>query len=148
MLSFVLQTRNVTSERHTAENLSIEFEKALNEWGLKNLIAVTDNTHNIKNTFAKFLKWENIGYMSHTLNLAVNKCFKVASVSKLLAKCRHIASHFRRTTLQTKILREKQKLLSLNITTSSWIVKFVGIVRMICSIDYWSKNQPYVRSPF
>ena len=104
LLSFVLQTRNVTSERHTAENLSVEFEKVLIEWGLKNPIAVADNAHNIKNTFAKFLKWENIGCMSHILNLAVNKCFKVTSVSKLLTKCRHIVSHFRRSTLCHKVI--------------------------------------------
>ena len=113
ILSFVLQTRNVTCERHTAENLSIEFEKALVEWDLKNPIVVSDNARNITNVFSKFLKWDHIGCMAHTINLAVTKCFKLGSVSKLLAKCHHVVSHFRRSTLQTKVLKEKQKLLSL-----------------------------------
>ena len=105
LLSFVLQTRNVTSERHTAENLSIEFEKALVEWDLKNPI-VNDNARNITNVFSKFLKWNPIGCLAHTINLAVTKCFKLGSVSKLLAKCHHVVSHFR-STLQTQVLKEK-----------------------------------------
>ena len=113
LVSFVLQTRNVTCERHTAENLSIEFEKALVEWDLKNPIVVSDNARNITNVFSKFLKWDHIGCMAHTINLAVTKCFKLGSVSKLLAKCHHVVSHFRRSTLQTTVLKEKQKLLSL-----------------------------------
>ena len=87
LLSFVLQTRNVTSERHTAENLNIEFEKALVEWDIKNPIVVSDNARNITNVFSKFLKWDHMGCMAHTINLAVTKCFKLGSVSKLLAKC-------------------------------------------------------------
>ena len=112
MHAFVLQTRNM-SERHTAENLQIEFEKAKIEWKLVDPFSVTDNAKNITNTFEKFLKWDHLGCMAHTINLSVSKCFKVTQVARLLGKCRRVVSHFRRSPLQNKYLHEKQTLLSL-----------------------------------
>ena len=112
MHAFVLQTRNV-SERHTAENLQFEFEKAKIEWNLIDPFVVTDNAKNMTNTFKKYLHWEHFGCMAHTINLSVSKCFNLNPVSKLLGKCRRVVSHFRRSPLQNKYLHEKQKLLSL-----------------------------------
>ena len=52
--------------------------------------------------------------IAHTLQLAVNKGLKVARVQRIIARCKAIVSHFKRSTKETYKLREKQELLKLS----------------------------------
>lgn len=57
--------------------------------------------------------WLHIGCFAHTLNLASQAGLKVPAVAQLLGRVRRIASFFHRSTVASRKLKEKQKILNL-----------------------------------
>ena len=97
-------------EEHTGIQIAAELKEILESWGLSEecLIAATfDNGSNIVNALDQ-LNWINIRCFAHTLQLAVLKAVGVSAVSKALARCRNLVSHFNQTSKSTNLLRKKQ----------------------------------------
>uniref|UniRef100_A0A3P8RJ63 BED-type domain-containing protein n=1 Tax=Astatotilapia calliptera TaxID=8154 RepID=A0A3P8RJ63_ASTCA len=113
LVSHVLQTRT-TEASHTAANLSEIMFKAIEEWELtnKNPVIVTDNAANMVRA-VEITGWLHIGCFAHTLNLASQAGLKVPAVAQLLGRVRRIASFFHRSTVASRKLKEKQKILNL-----------------------------------
>lgn len=113
LVSHVLQTRT-TEASHTAANLSEIMFKAIEEWELtnKNPVIVTDNAANMVRA-VEITGWLHIGCFAHTLNLASQAGLKVPAVAQLLGRVRRIASFFHRSTVASRKLKEKQKILKL-----------------------------------
>ena len=106
---YLLETKEFT-EAHTAENIAEEMTSIVNEWGLEcaDLIAATtDNASNIKAAL-HILQCLHMPCFSHVLNLAVEKAMAVPGVSRALARCRQLTSHFHRSTNASYVLKRKQ----------------------------------------
>ena len=67
----------------------------------------TDNGANVK-CAVMLLEWDHVRCFSHTLQLAVDKVLHQPDVSKALAWCRHLVSHFNQSSKSSYILKEKQ----------------------------------------
>ena len=102
---------------HNAENLANEIEEVLNEWGIRERIygATTDNAQNIRNAIVGIMELHHLGCIGHTLQLSINKSFRLTSVARLLAmgRIKRFVEHFKRSTKETYLLRDKQILLDL-----------------------------------
>ena len=72
------------------------------------IAAISDNGSNIVVNALDQLNWINIVCFAHTLQLAVLKAVDVSAVSKALACCRNLVSHFNRSSKSTNLLRKKQ----------------------------------------
>ena len=97
-------------EEHTGMQIAAELRDILESWGLSEeclVPATTDNGSNIVNALDQ-LDWINIRCFAHTLQLAVLKAVDVPAVSKALARCRNLVSHFNRSAKSTGLLRKKQ----------------------------------------
>ena len=83
-------------------------------WKINNKVCggITDNGSNVINAF-RLLKIDHFPCIAHTLQLAVKQGLKVARVQRIIGQCKAIVSHFKRSTMETYKLREKQKLLKL-----------------------------------
>ena len=69
-----LQTREV-EERHTAENLAVELQAVLKEWGLecKAYGCTTDNASNITNAIENHMSLVHLPCIGHTLQLSIER---------------------------------------------------------------------------
>ena len=56
----------------------------------------------------QILGWPHMPCFSHTLQLAVEDAMKLPEVSKALARCRRLVSHFNHSSKSTYLLRQKQ----------------------------------------
>ncbi len=102
--SHLLETKEFP-ESHTGENIAEELEGILQEWNLPldRLSAVTtDNGSNIVRA-ADILGWQRMPCFSHTLQLAVEKAMSLPEVSRALARCRRLVSHFNHSSKSTYI---------------------------------------------
>ena len=108
-------TTQEVSVAHNAENLANEIEEVLNEWGIRERIygATTDNTQNIRNAIVDIMELHHLGCIGHTLQLSVNKSFRLTSVARLLGRIKKLVEHFKRSTKETYLLCDKQILLDL-----------------------------------
>lgn len=82
----------------------------LDEWKLdkQGLSAVTtDNCSNIVCP-TQILDCIRMPCFSHTLQLAVEEVVKIPVVSKALARCRHLVSHFNHSAKSSYMLKQKQ----------------------------------------
>ena len=109
-----ITTREI-SVAHTAENLANEIEVVLDQWGIRDRIygATTDNAQNIRNAIVDVMELYHLGCIGHTLQLSVNKSFKLTPVARLLGRVKKLVEHFKRSTKETYLLRDKQILLDL-----------------------------------
>ncbi|XP_065891713.1 E3 SUMO-protein ligase ZBED1-like [Dysidea avara] len=91
-----------------------ESEQLTLNWKITDKVCggISDNGSNIVNAFT-LLNIDHFPCIAHTLQLAVNKGLKVARVQRIIARCKAIVSHFKRSTKETYKLREKQELLKL-----------------------------------
>ena len=108
-------TTQEVSVAHNAENLANEIEEVLNEWGIRERIygATTDNAQNIRNAIVDIMELHHLGCIGHTLQLSVNKSFRLTSVARPLGRIKKLVEHFKRSTKETYLLRDKQILLDL-----------------------------------
>lgn len=103
----VLHTRAVYKSQ-TGEVVAEEISEILEEFESdpSKIVAVTvDNASNI-NIAIKKLQILKIGCFAHTLNLAVQKIYKIASIDKWA-----VVMWFKRSSMSKTVLTEKQQLL-------------------------------------
>lgn len=105
--SSVLQVKEV-SEKHTGQQCTREFLQTADEWEISDKIVgiCTDNGRNIVMGVENSL-FENFRCAAHTLQLSVGKALKDANINDLLAKCRSIVGHFKRSPQNWRILQKK-----------------------------------------
>lgn len=105
----VLQTRS-SDDRHTADNIAAHLKAAAEEWGVLEEVSacVHDNASNMVLANQCFLEWESVPCFGHTLQLAINDGFKIASVSHVVATCSRLESYFHHSTVATAALKRKQ----------------------------------------
>lgn len=111
MRSAVLQTRS-TDERHTAENLAASLRDVVGEWGLGGKVSacVHDNAKNITLANERLVdEWESVCCFAHTLQLAINDGLKIPNVTRVVAACSRMVSHFHHSTVATAALKKKQE---------------------------------------
>ena len=86
---------------HTGVNIAAELQQVLDNWKLPedNLSVVTTDD---------ITGWLRMPCFSHTLQLAVEVVLKLPEVSRALARCRNIVSHFNRSSKSTYLLTQKQ----------------------------------------
>ena len=75
--------------------------------------ATTDNAQNIRNAIVGIMEIHHLGCIGHTLQLSVNKSFRLTLVARLLGRVKKLVEHFKRSTKETYLLRDKQILLDL-----------------------------------
>lgn len=109
---FVLSTKECL-ESHTGENLANDFQKSIEEWGLKTteVSVTTDNAANIVLAMNKANVMTHIRCMAHTLNLATQKGLE--PISRLLGRVRRVVQYFHRSTVASNILRKTQEQLEM-----------------------------------
>ena len=108
--SHLLETKEFP-DSHTATNIADELEAILHEWNLplEKLSAVTtDNGTNIVQA-AEILEWQRMPCFSHTLQLAVEKAMSLPDVSKAIAWCKRLVTHFNHSSKSTYLLKQKQE---------------------------------------
>lgn len=118
--SAILQTRE-TPERHTGQNISVRLSDCANEWNIPiNKIAATvhDNGSNMNAAMNLLDDWPDQLCFAHTLQLAISAGLKVKSIARMLGASRRLSAHFKRSTVAAQALREKQKALQNNDTTT------------------------------
>ena len=106
--SHLLATKEF-SDSHTAENISEELQAILGEWNLSQdeLSAVT--TDNGSNIVLATVGWPRMPCFSHTLQLAVEQAMSLPNVSRALARCRRLVSHFNHSSKSSYLLKQKQE---------------------------------------
>ncbi|KAK0150377.1 Zinc finger BED domain-containing protein 1 [Merluccius polli] len=111
--SCVLQTRAMY-DSHTGENIAALLKEAVAEWQLdtKDPVLVTDNAANM-HVAAELAGMSHIRCFAHSLNLASQKALKVPAVDRLLGRIRRVTAFFRRSTIASHQLKQKQDLLKL-----------------------------------
>uniref|UniRef100_A0A8B9H2A4 BED-type domain-containing protein n=1 Tax=Astyanax mexicanus TaxID=7994 RepID=A0A8B9H2A4_ASTMX len=111
--TYVLQTRALHVS-HTGENIADLLKEAVTEWRLeaKDPVIVTDNASNM-NIAAKRADMTHIRCFAHSLNLASQKAPKLPKVERLLSRIRLVTTFFRRSTIASHQLKQKQDLLQL-----------------------------------
>ncbi len=105
----VLETRGF-EERHTAVNIANYLKDATEKWLLsseKVMACVHDNAANM--VLANRSLWESVPCFAHTLQLAINEGFNVATVKNVIAASSRLVSHFHHSTVATAALRQKQQ---------------------------------------
>ncbi|CAM4307043.1 unnamed protein product [Leuciscus chuanchicus] len=110
----VLHTRAVYKSQ-TGEVVAEEISDILEEFeiDLSKIVAVTvDNAGNMDIAIKK-LQILKIGCFAHTLNLAAQKMYKIASIDKWAARIRAVVVWFKRSSMSKTVLTEKQQLLGL-----------------------------------
>lgn len=114
----VLHTRAVYKSQ-TGEVVAEEISDILEEFeiDLSKIVAVTvDNAGNMDIAIKK-LQILKIGCFAHTLNLAAQKIYKIASIDKLAARIRAVVVWFKRSSMSKTVLTEKQQLLGKSVET-------------------------------
>ncbi|XP_073470722.1 zinc finger BED domain-containing protein 4-like [Aquarana catesbeiana] len=100
------------TERHTADNLSVELSKICEEWGITNRIVacISDNASNIKAAIRN-VGWKYLACFAHTLNLIVRESLK--SIQETVTKVKNIVEFVNRSTVATERLKATQRQMGL-----------------------------------
>lgn len=109
MHSKVLQTCSF-DEPHTAVNTANYLKDATEQWlssSDKVIACVHDNASNM--VLANRGLWESVPCFAHTLQLAINKGFGVASVKSIIAASSPLVAHFHHSTVAIAALCQKQQ---------------------------------------
>ena len=118
--SCLLETREFV-ESHSAENIMLELEESVDQWGLlrsKLAAVVTDNGKNIVRAIND-LEWPHVNCFSHTLQLAVLEAVKIPEISRAIGRCKRLVTHFNHSSKSTYLLNQKQ--INLNLPQHSLI---------------------------
>lgn len=108
----VLKTKAVYTSQ-TGPVVAEEISDILQEFGIVDkILAVTvDNAANM-DVAIKRLQFIKLGCFAHTLNLAAQSVYSLASVAKWTAKIRDVVVWMKRSSMAKPVLREKQQVLS------------------------------------
>ena len=110
LCSAIMQTREM-GEKHTGKNISVRLSDAATEWGVADRqIAATvhDNGANINLAMDLLDTWPDQRCFSHTLQLVINSALSIKAIERMLGAARRLAAHFKRSTVSTEALRQKQ----------------------------------------
>uniref|UniRef100_A0A1X7TK91 DUF4371 domain-containing protein n=1 Tax=Amphimedon queenslandica TaxID=400682 RepID=A0A1X7TK91_AMPQE len=100
------------SDSHTGEHIAEELKEVLEDWklSLDGLTAfTTDNAANV--SALDCLPCPRLPSLSHCLNLAVQRACSVPQISKAIARCRCLVSHFHHSSKSVNLLKQKQEIL-------------------------------------
>lgn len=109
----VLQTKAVYRAQ-TGETVAVEIGEVLEEFGItqKVVVMTVDNASNM-DVAAKKLDILKLGCFAHTLNLAAQKVYSIATMTRWAAKLRAVIVWMKRSSMAKVVLKEKQLLLKL-----------------------------------
>lgn len=105
----------ISTTRHTAQLCSEAFSHVVDNWNIREKIQFicTDNAANI--TLGITLgNFKNLRCAAHTIQLSIQKGLEVASVDKVLGKCRKIVGHFKHSPSNQRELDKIQTSLGHN----------------------------------
>ena len=111
LCSHLLATKEFP-ESHRTENISELLPKVLSEWKLSTDVVsgvTTDNGSNIVRAIA-LTGWMQLSCFGHTLQLSVEKAMALPEVSKALARCRKLVSHFNHSAKSSYLLKKSSKI--------------------------------------
>ncbi|KAK0135320.1 Zinc finger BED domain-containing protein 1 [Merluccius polli] len=109
----VLRTKAVYRAQ-TGETVAVEIGEVLEEFGITHKVVVmtVDNASNM-DVAAKKLDILKLGCFAHTLNLAAQNVYSIATVTRWAAKLRAVIVWMKRSSVAKIVLKEKQLLLKL-----------------------------------
>jgi hypothetical protein len=139
-------------ESHTGSNIANELELMLREWNLPLDSLTSFTTDNGVNVAASIdlMGHTRVPCISHCLNLAVEKACCISDVSKALARCRRLVSHFNHSSKSSYLLKQKQESLShpthslIQDVSTRWNSAYYMVSRVIeqqqpvCVQHFWS----------
>ncbi len=126
-------------EAHTGFHIAEELEAILQHWNvsLNDLVAfTTDNGSNVASAIAS-MSCIRMPCLSYCLNLAVEKACSIQDISKALARCRRLVSHFNHSAKSSYFLKQKQESFSHPIhnliqdVTTRWNLSYYMVARII-----------------
>lgn len=99
-------------DSHTGEHIAALLKEAVTEWGLdaEDPVLVTDNASNMT-VAVRLADMTHVQCFAHSLNLASQKALKIQSVVRLLGRIRRVTTFFRRSTIASERLKQKQRFL-------------------------------------
>ena len=106
--SRVLDTLRIEGS-HTAEAISEFLNTVKKNWGLREIIATTDNAAVEVKSFS-LLGWPRVGCFGHLLNLVVRAMLQERRPRDIVAKGRNLVSYMKRSPQATDYFEQKQKL--------------------------------------
>lgn len=88
-------------EEYTLENIANHPGAVSEEWGALDKVkpCVHDNASNMVLVNQQLLWWELVPWLAHSLQQAINDGFKSASMSRVVAACSRLVSHFLHSTV-------------------------------------------------
>ena len=98
------------SDTHTSSHIAEEIEYMINNWKLPVdglVAATTDNGTNIVSALGS-LRWQRLPCFSHTLQLPVEECMKIAEVANMVGRCKRLVTHFNHSSKSYYVLQQKQ----------------------------------------
>ncbi len=102
-------------QSQTGEVVAEEISDILEDFEIEpsKIVAVTVEVDNAGNMDVAIKKLQilKIGCFAHSLNLAAQKIYKIASIDKWAARIRAVVVWFKRSSLSKTVLTEKQQLL-------------------------------------
>ena len=96
-------------DSHSGVNIAEEIDKSLQKWSLpldRLVVFTTDNGSNIVVAVDE-LKCTRFPCFSHCLNLAVEKASSIPEISRVVARCRRLVSHFHHSSKDMYVLKQK-----------------------------------------
>jgi len=137
-------------DQHAATHISDALRERLEYWlgdnGLSRIISATsDNGLNMVNALTSLGVPVQIGCVSHTVHLAVDKGLKSPRVSRVMTKARKLVEHFSKSTKSTYHLRQMQiqsgkseaeALVLIQDVTTRWTSSYNMLKRLSLLQDY------------
>ena len=111
---YCVEHRCVRRAPHSCKHRQLH-SRGCRQIGLRSkvVVCVHDNTANVMLAGAMLEEedgWKNIRYAAHLLQLAVNMGLEdVASIQKELASARHLVGHFKKSTVSSSFLHQRQR---------------------------------------
>ncbi|XP_065675534.1 E3 SUMO-protein ligase ZBED1-like [Hydra vulgaris] len=96
-------------ERHTADNVASFYEEFAATWNIAEKISciVRNSARNVVAAIGR-TDYSHIPCIAHCLQLSILAGLKAADSSPILAKCRHLVRHFKRSSRNTSELKASQ----------------------------------------
>ncbi len=108
--SHLLETKEFP-DSHTGVHIAEELKDILQDWSLSldnNTAFTTDNGSNVVSA-TNTLQCTRLPCFSHCLNLAVEKACSLSDITKALARCRRLVTHFNHSSKSSYVLKQKQE---------------------------------------
>ena len=109
----IVLSPEASEERHLAVKIANCIREVADEFGVRSkVVCVDDNTANVMRAGSMEEEdgWKNIGCATRLLLLAVNMGLEdVLSIQKALASARHLVGHFKKSTVSSSFLHQRQR---------------------------------------